>query len=251
MSVNTKINGVLVKSAGLYKNIVPIGLGDCYSTEERQIGCWEDGKPLYQRVVKISTSVNISANTWTSLGISATDISKIITTQLFNDAPAYLIVSGAIQNNYISINSPRAFNIVTSERNWWVLLQYTKTTDVAGSGIYVPSGAYAVHYSAEEQVIGTWTDGKPIYRKVLPTQSFGNTDVAYNHNIGIHMYLRYYGSCTINNNLIPRAFPCYQHRYNQYCEIGGYNANQITFSSNWSGNTATAILEYTKESDYT
>lgn len=139
MSVNTKINGQLVKSASLTKAIVPVGLGDIYSTEERQIGCWEDGKPLYQRVVKISTSVNISANTWTSLGISATDISQIITTQIFNDAPAYLIVSGTIQNNYISVNSPRAFNIVISERDWWILLQYTKTTDTPDSGIYIPT----------------------------------------------------------------------------------------------------------------
>ena len=44
-------------------------------------------------------------------------------------------------------------------------LQYTKTTDVAGSGSYNTLGVPNVHYTTDEQVIGTWIDGKPIYQK--------------------------------------------------------------------------------------
>ena len=38
----------------------------------------------------------------------------------------------------------------------YVTLQYTKTTDVAGSGDYTTLGIPTVHYSTNEQVIGTW-----------------------------------------------------------------------------------------------
>lgn len=37
-------------------------------------------------------------------------------------------------------------------------------------------------YSTEEQVIGTWIDGKPIYRKVIVISQL-SSDGLYNHNI--------------------------------------------------------------------
>jgi hypothetical protein len=48
-----------------------------------------------------------------------------------------------------------------------VTVQYTKTTDTAGSGQWTPQGVPAHHYSTDEQVVGTWIDGSTIYEKTL------------------------------------------------------------------------------------
>ena len=41
-------------------------------------------------------------------------------------------------------------------------------------------------YSTEEQVIGTWTNGKPLYRKVISTTlPNGSTDIVVANNIQI------------------------------------------------------------------
>ena len=40
-------------------------------------------------------------------------------------------------------------------------------------------------YSSEEQVIGTWIDGKPIYRKVINIGKLQATKGAYSYNHGI------------------------------------------------------------------
>ena len=112
-------------------------------------------------------------------------------------------------------------------------------------------GSYAEHFSTEEQVIGTWTDGKPIYRITLPEVSFGTTDVTYTHNLGIKQYINVYGSCTINGTNYPKSFPFYQHKWNHFCEINNFYENDISFSSDWNNNKATVTLEYTKIADYT
>lgn len=49
----------------------------------------------------------------------------------------------------------------------YITVRYTKTTDVAGSGSYNTLGVPTVHYTTDEQVIGTWVDGKPLYRKTV------------------------------------------------------------------------------------
>ena len=58
-----------------------------------------------------------------------------------------------------------------------ITIRYTKSTDIAGSGIWTPSGIPAVHYSTEEQVVGTWIDGKTLYQKTITSSdaiSFNN-----------------------------------------------------------------------------
>ena len=50
-------------------------------------------------------------------------------------------------------------------------IYYTKTTDTAGSGNWGMNGVPAVHYSTNEQVIGTWIDGKPLYQKSFTLSS--------------------------------------------------------------------------------
>ena len=252
MSVNTKINGQLVKSAGLYKNIVPIGMGDIYSTEERQIGVWKDGRPLYQKSFVLTTSLTVSHETFTNTGFSIPNVDAIRYGEAYRVGNLGLIACdfNVTSSNTIGIRNSTLYDISFGVDSV-ITIQYTKSTDTAGSGIWTPSGSYAEHFSTDEQVIGTWTDGKPIYRITLPEVSFGTTDVTYTHNLGIKQYINVYGSCTINGTNYPKSFPFYQHKWNHFCEINNFYENDISFSSDWNNNKATVTLEYTKIADYT
>ena len=238
---------------------------DIYSEEEREVGVWTDGKPLYQKSF-IWNDTTIGS--FVSHDISALSVDTLVS--LKGWAERYVTASGLVLwhplNYYESSNysvasryneGAQTIDIKASYasgnqcRKQIVTIQYTKTTDVAGSGLFVPSGALAEHYSTSEQVVGTWIDGKPIYRITLPEVSFGTTDVTYTHNLGIKQYIKVYGSCTINNTTYPKAFPFYQHKWNHFCEINNYYENYIIFSSDWNNNKAIVTLEYTKLSDYT
>ena len=69
----------------------------------------------------------------------------------------------------VSNNSAGEFsNMVRLENHWWtsgtntavIVVQYTKTTDTAGSY----NIANENDYSTTEKIVGTWNDGSPIYQ---------------------------------------------------------------------------------------
>ena len=61
-------------------------------------------------------------------------------------------------------------NIQISEEN---VISATDTTYTAGNNITIENGVISgnVNYSTNEQVIGTWIDGKPLYRKTWVFES--------------------------------------------------------------------------------
>ena len=99
-----------------------------YSTTEKVVGKWIDNSDVYEKTIKITSSISLSANTWISTGISATNISMVLNSRLMNNAPANLLISITVQNNMWSINSPRSFTINTNERDWYLIVEYTKTS---------------------------------------------------------------------------------------------------------------------------
>ena len=170
-----------------------------YSTEEREIGVWLDGKPLYQK-----TTVYNSTNT--SGGQIEQDVSSLnIDTCVYLDGfcdrsgtgygPLWYRFNCYENDNYFAFlrydDYGNNHNIVykikfgTGENTskQVITIRYTKTTDQAGSGIYTPQGQLAVHYSTDEHVIGTWIDGKPLYEKTLHPTSIGSGDNSIAHGI--------------------------------------------------------------------
>lgn len=99
----------------------------------------------------------------------------------------------------------------------------------------------ALSYSTEEQVIGKWIDGKPLYRKVISHTITGSSQEKEPHNISnIDRVI------SIKNSLI-----------NQY---GYFMANEPTISANmdafniyitseWATGFTYFIIEYTKTTD--
>ena len=159
-----------------------------YSTTEREIGVWIDGKPLYEKTIDCGALPN---NTTKTVSYNVSNVEKItyiegvgiasnggaIPIPFVDDASknADMLCDVSVPNaniRFISRGDKSAFN-------GYITLRYTKTTDTAGSGTWTPQGVPAVHYSTDEQIIGTWIDGKTLYEK-----TFDLTGISDNLTVG-------------------------------------------------------------------
>lgn len=104
-------------------------------------------------------------------------------------------------------------------------------------------------YSTEEIVIGTWIDGKPLYRKVIAVeQSITNMFEIFLHYLKIETLIRINSFQTRNTET--------RYVYDQFYDSTGrkltpqYMGNKILF---WTGTdetyVATIWIEYTKTTD--
>lgn len=136
------------------------------------------------------------------------------------------------------------------------------TMDEVNSAIDAKLDAYEPQevYSTEEIRIGTWIDGKPLYRKVLNNLVIPN-DVSLTNSVEIASYSAnvdtiadIYGICVSHTGQINKA-PYYLSEGNVLWI--GYNlprhstpnSLRIQASNQYRGTTITIILEYTKTTD--
>lgn len=158
---------------------------DIFSLQERQVGVWTNGKPLYQCTILIP-----SVSTGTLYNHNISNVEEIWVYDVKAKRNSAWFTSGHVFENAYN-NIPESFSVIAGETqvytyvygntvtDCYITLQYTKTTDTAGSGIWTPQGSYAHHYSTAEQIIGTWITGKPLYEKTLEIpQSAMTTDGA-------------------------------------------------------------------------
>lgn len=145
-----------------------------YSDEEREVGVWRDGKPLYQKTIDCGALPNSTSKT---INHNISNIDYIIKAEGYSLAPNINSIPIPFVNND---NSTSQLALITNDTSiilrtsvdrssytkTYITLYYTKTTDTAGSGTWNQQGGYAHHYSTDEKVIGTWVNGKPIYEKV-------------------------------------------------------------------------------------
>lgn len=157
-----------------------------YSEDEREIGVWTDGKPLYEKTVHI-TAFPSTAYTRTDYAHNISDIDTICFwkgTARWQNGSTVNIEHIDISSGNISASPSMQAQVDKTYITLWVgtdrsslsgdfVLQYTKTTDTAGSGQWTPQGVPAVHYSEDEQVVGTWIDGSTLYEKTISTD-FGS-----------------------------------------------------------------------------
>ena len=149
-----------------------------YSEDEREIGVWTDGKPLYQKT--FLGTVSGSSPEYT-IDISNMDIESIVCSSLHSTSSTdtqtslYYYSSSDFIRWYsndgmteIKINSNGdSSSYPKRPYDFRLTIQYTKTTDTAGSGTWTPQGVPAVHYSTDEKVVGTWIDGSTLYEKTI------------------------------------------------------------------------------------
>lgn len=171
-----------------------------YSDEEREVGVWRDGRPLYQKVLRCTFTESDYDFT-----IDASFQIKMFYGIIYASSGEYNFIhlgygnisADKVQAYQYSSTKIRVQNSFYGTRNAGeFILQYTKTTDTAGSGTWTTQGALAHHYSTDEHIIGTWTDGKPIYEKTfqlsnyvsIPTKSW--TTVMDVSNLSISKLIR-------------------------------------------------------------
>lgn len=170
--LNEYHNAILPYLGGMPEMIAnKFSKGDLYSTEERMIGQWIDGKPLYQKTVSVTTP---NSSEYTELSLSMTDVANAFITngsyiEITSGSTLQRIPINNIQaTTLLQINSSGTLSCIVkvTDTNWRnramkLTLQYTKTTD---SPISIGSDT---DYSTEEKIVGTWIDGKPLYQKTI------------------------------------------------------------------------------------
>ena len=174
--------------------------GDMYSTDEKMIGQWVDGKPLYSKTISCGALPNISTVVRQNTGVSNIEMCVVMdgvaispTLHRIKTFPLDGMDYGYdSQNNQIIISSEADYTAYTES---YVTINYTKSTD---SPVSIGNDT---DYSTTEKIIGTWIDGKPIWQKTIDLGSnitVGNGDTwtrtsisatsidKYVHVVGIH-----------------------------------------------------------------
>ena len=106
-------------------------------------------------------------------------------------------------------------------------------------------------YSTAEQVIGTWVDGKPVYRKVIDCGSLPNTsnkDVSHNiQNLGVT--IKCIGMAVRTSDSRALTIPDSTPNAEIGCGVTNTNVYITTHNDRSSFNNSFLILEYTKTTD--
>lgn len=110
-------------------------------------------------------------------------------------------------------------------------------------------------YSTREQRIGTWTNGKPLYRKVVECGYLNAGNQTISHNIKDIDEITDVIASFRNENIgtwfpIPRAYPTDMEKFGVSIDVGKSDIT-LTNGSNYNGTIflARAIIEYTKTTD--
>lgn len=140
-----------------------------FSEEEREVGVWIDGKPLYQKSFIFTSSLTISDN-WTLTPFTIQNLDSITDGIIWRvDCTGSIYIDCSSTGNGIQI-STKSKN-TNFAANSILTVRYTKTTDTAGSGTWTPQGVPAHHYSEDEHIVGTWVDGSTLYEKTYHNSS--------------------------------------------------------------------------------
>lgn len=150
-----------------------------YSGQEREIGVWTDGRPVYAIVLTTSVAKSITTSSWTRMEFTTpipTNIKEMVRMSFAcNTQPNFyegFRLSWDINEHYFKMSCEHNG---TFPANTAIYIEYTKTTDAAGSGTWTPQGVPAHHYSTDEQVVGTWIDGSTLYEKTF----YSDTIISY------------------------------------------------------------------------
>ena len=151
-----------------------------YSEEERVVGVGKNNKPLYQKTIM---SELIPADAVSSDILTNIDECHVVDIKTYNsdNTIAFIPLSISMYNYqgigtnygyvYYDVTNHSVKFVNQSRKNSIYIeatIQYTKTTDVAGSGSYNTLGVPMTHIDGSEQVVGTLF-GETLYQKSYRT----------------------------------------------------------------------------------
>ena len=189
-----------------------IDRANVYSTTEKIVGCWTDGRPIYQKTLA-QTQIGSTSTDWTRVtiphGISNFYVKsyfKVVSACVHISQPGVATwVTSAIgyipahnfsenkeigfwaddTNVYLEGVRPGSWTDTSRATYIYVTIQYCKTSDASNSYNYAGEN----DYSTNEKIVGTWIDGKPLYQKTyqvaLPTVSTMGTWASNSVALGV------------------------------------------------------------------
>ena len=207
-----------------------------YSTDEKIVGIWTDGKPLYQKTIFYNLTNKVSSAYYETIidnTITASNSRVVSATggtymgdsyKQFNVLPQ---VSGGINNRSYAIDvisTGVRFTLYESNPSVYsnyssvvATIQYTKTTDAAGSATTTP-GAYDINFP------NTWKEnteiyfGNGVYGKRFTGTITAAVDTRVNTTLGTAgINLVSYGGYIAHNNDGDTLHLGYSQGDNNYC----------------------------------
>lgn len=121
-------------SNGVYEEFIKKN-EEVYSTEEQKIGTWIDGKPLYRKTIISNFEVPfVTQVTSYDIRHNISNIDKVVYAEMtdgLKHIPNLSMSGGTTTIDYVSSTmiEIRYINDSWSQRNWYITLEYTKTTD--------------------------------------------------------------------------------------------------------------------------
>ena len=107
-------------------------------------------------------------------------------------------------------------------------------------------------YSEDETIIGTWIDGKPVYRKVCNMSGPTNTSTSTTYdisNLNIDTIVKYDSHWYWSNNNVVQVPFANNTGYAITTIVGKTSISNTTTLSSWYNSNITVTLEYTKTTD--
>lgn len=247
-----------------------------YSTEEQLTGKrWIDGKPIYQKTIvedceytgtynKIryfyKTLISNVDSLIDSYGKIKFDNNNGIKTCSFpigdgnwNGAPSmsgYTLMDPETTDVkfYLVINID---NYTFTSFKLIATILYTKISDTELSPVSLPKIKSIHNYSTDEQVVGTWIDGKPIYEKVINSGYLANNNsitIDVSH-LNINDVIQLKGIAFTDDKKQFRPITLGTSDSNAIrIDFTNNNVRIITWS-NWSSYNSFVIIQYTKTTD--
>lgn len=223
-------------------------INQIYTTNEVRIGTWVDGKPLYRKVFLDDTTFLPQLN-----GLTVVEDVDCLITQTGIVRQKTVGADSSFQNFGFPFSSESEY-VITKKTldnelklfvvgNWSIyiltaIFEYTKTTDEP-ENLSLISQVYSVN----ETRVGTWIDGKPLYRRVLEIDSKSATSV-------IGTLEDYIVPIRVESYIIDKVKDYYP--ADQLGNIWITEDNKITYNPNGDNRKncpMIIILEYTKTTD--
>jgi len=232
---------------------------EIYSLDEKQVGVWTDGKPLYQKTFDCGALLN--AQTKEISFTEDMETATIIDAFAMSTNEGYIISIPDVVPNYVA-DSVRIYISKTNKKIYiysqadmrtydksYVTIQYTKTTDAAGSGGFQAYGFTPIIYSTEEREVGVWTDNKPLYAKTFIQQLSGNAGQIDISACGAEMMFAYSGYYDIGVTMLGLN----ERLNNQYLTYTHVNVDTMQYidctNTIASNSTIVVCCLYTKTTD--
>lgn len=207
--------------------------------------------------VEPNTTYTITKNYWndgslslatsSDVPVSGGAINQTKGTNVTSDTNNYITITTGANDNYLAIYLNWGTTGLTETLNKLQIEKGSVSTD------YVEHKEFSNKqiYSTNEQVIGTWIDGKPLYRKIIDYGTLPNTTTrTLEHNISnVDIFTKVEGIANDGVTFLPLPYAHSNVVFNVVLNTTKTNVSIATNSDRTTYTKTYITLEYTKTTD--